>query len=144
MLIRDVGRVAEVDYSQLLRSTMNNKPTDSSDTNELDEILENLECGVLNLYGEFHEEAHTDKPCLFDHSDKLQLVTSMQSDGTQYDYCMGCYWVDVKAIIATQNTALLNSLIDEEVQLYKIFDDDIKMCVGIKLMADKVREKYDE
>lgn len=29
----------------------------SSDTNELDEILENLECGVLNLYGDFHEEA---------------------------------------------------------------------------------------
>lgn len=58
----------------------------------------------------------------------------------------GCcdYWTDIKAIIATQNTALLNSLIDEEVQLYKIFDDDIKMCVGIKLMADKVREKYDE
>lgn len=40
-----------------------------------------------------------EKPCIFDHEDKLLLITRMQSDGTSYDYCQGCGWVDVKDLI---------------------------------------------
>lgn len=46
-------------------------------------------------------------------------------------------------LFATQNTALLDSLIDEEVKLYNIYKDPV-ISVGIKIMADKVREKYDD
>lgn len=38
---------------------------------------------------------------------------------------------------------MANNLIDQERKLYKIFDDDKQICVGIKEMADEVREYYD-
>jgi hypothetical protein len=48
----------------------------------------------------------------------------------------------ILALFATQNTALLDSLIDEEVKLYNIYKDPV-ISVGIKIMADAVRELYD-
>jgi hypothetical protein len=39
---------------------------------------------------------------------------------------------------------LLDFLIDEEVRLYKMYGDDSKICVGIKVTADAVRRQYDE
>ena len=38
---------------------------------------------------------------------------------------------------------MADNLINQERTLYKIFDDDISICVGIKRMADEVREYYD-
>lgn len=38
---------------------------------------------------------------------------------------------------------MADNLINQERTLYKIFDDDISICVGIKKMADEVREYYD-
>ena len=38
---------------------------------------------------------------------------------------------------------MASNLIDQEKVLYKIFDDDNKICVGIKKMADEVREYFD-
>lgn len=38
---------------------------------------------------------------------------------------------------------MANNLIDQEVRLYKKFSDDAMICVGIKEMADQVREYYD-
>ena len=39
---------------------------------------------------------------------------------------------------------VLDRLIGDEIKCCEIYGDDDKLCVGIKLMADRVREKYDE
>ncbi len=53
----------------------------------------------------------------------------------------------IKAHIASEITKSkkrqLDTLIDEEVELYKIYGDDRMICVGIKIMADAVRGQYD-
>lgn len=57
-----------------------------------------------------------EKPCIFDHEDKLLLITRMQSDGTSYDYCQGCGWVDVKSLITKHEVeAKLEGQIQEAV-----------------------------
>lgn len=43
----------------------------------------------------------------------------------------------------TDLRTLLDSLIDEEIELYRIHGYDSGIAVGIKLMADAIREKYD-
>jgi hypothetical protein len=50
----------------------------------------------------------------------------------------------IKAYTEGQLRTILISLIDDEIREYKIFSDDDKICVGIKLMADNVRDKYDQ
>lgn len=51
------------------------------------------------------------------------------------------YYVAQKVIGARKDMA--DSLIDEERKLYEIYADNSDICVGIKIMADKVRESYD-
>lgn len=36
--------------------------------------------------------------CPVNHSNSLVLITRMQDDGTSYQYCDYCKWVDVKSI----------------------------------------------
>jgi hypothetical protein len=50
----------------------------------------------------------------------------------------------IQELIAKARIDLLDSLIEEEVSLYEIYNNDDKICVGIKIMADGIREKYDE
>jgi len=42
-----------------------------------------------------NDEPKSEKPCIFDHADGLILITRGQSDGTSYEYCQGCGWVDI-------------------------------------------------
>ena len=39
---------------------------------------------------------------------------------------------------------IADKLIDKEIELYDMFSDDSNICVGIKIMADEVRELYAE
>lgn len=54
---------------------------------------------------------------------------------------------DLEALInqTKQETldAIANNLIDQEKRLYETYSDDNKICVGIKIMADEVREYYE-
>ena len=49
----------------------------------------------------------------------------------------------IKNLLLEARKQLLDSLIDDEVKLYNIYRDPT-ISVGIKIMADAVREKYDE
>ena len=49
----------------------------------------------------------------------------------------------IKNLLLEARKQLLDSLIDEEIKLYNIYRDPT-ISVGIKIMADAVREKYDE
>ena len=106
----------------------------SSDTNELDRTTDeylaginkcDCKCGIVL--------SETGCPmCDPYHDNSYALINNAQ----------------VKLIISQKEAEArkqqLDSLIDEEVKLYKIYHDDNKICVGIKIMADAVREKYDE
>ena len=60
---------------------------------------------------------------------------------------LGDCHLELRKLIATKEAEarkqLLDSLIDEEIKLYNIYRDPT-ISVGIKIMADAVREKYDE
>lgn len=50
----------------------------------------------------------------------------------------------IHALIKKEIDMVLDKAIDKEVGLYKIFEDNTDICIGIKFMADKVRELYDK
>ena len=49
--------------------------------------------------------------CENDHSEKFNLITTFQGDGTQYDYCYFCQWVDIKSIATQTNQELITEII---------------------------------
>jgi hypothetical protein len=49
-------------------------------------------------------------PCIFDHADRLLLVTRFQDDGTHYDYCHGCGWVDIANTISQTRTDTIEEI----------------------------------
>lgn len=50
------------------------------------------------------EGVHQAKLCSTDHTDDSQLICRIQSDGTRYDYCDECGWVDVQSFVAASQT----------------------------------------
>lgn len=56
-------------------------------------------------------------------------------------------WKEFQALLHQERSRarikIADKLIDREIKLYKIYGDDEKLCVGIKIMADEVRELYE-
>ena len=50
----------------------------------------------------------------------------------------------IKEQVAGAKKQMANNLIDQEIRLHKIYADDPNICVGVKLMADEVREYFDD
>ena len=50
----------------------------------------------------------------------------------------------IKELVAEAKKQMANNLIDQEIRLHKIYADDPNICVGVKLMADEVREYFDD
>lgn len=50
----------------------------------------------------------------------------------------------VDEMVRLAEIKMADNLIDQERKLYKVFGDDNKICTGIKIMADEVREYYEE
>lgn len=48
-----------------------------------------------------------------------------------------------QAVVRQAQKNMANNLIDKEIKLYNIYGDDKMICVGIKTMADEVREYYE-
>ena len=85
------------------------------------------------------ESARSKDPlkCEFGH----EIVSHKTADG----WCCACD-ADVAFLglrVEEARLSMANKLIDQERELYELYGDDEKICVGIKKMADEVREFFD-
>ena len=71
---------------------------------------------------------------------EFKQVHRLAGQGDYTENCTNIVMSLVTSYTKQRELALLDELIEAEKECYKIYGDDDKLAVGIKLMADRVRE----
>lgn len=77
-------------------------------------------------------------------TDRLRSeLEKLTFNSKQTENIMQLILADREKAAVEARSMLIDSLIDDERACYEIYGEDKNLCVGVKLMADRVREKYD-
>lgn len=72
-----------------------------------------------------------------------ELILEINERLSDFPNLMKIYRTKINKLLIKARLDMADNLIDQERKLYKVFGDDNKICTGIKIMADEVREYYE-